>query len=129
KYLNAEQETPVRPQVPFGVGHYDGHGTRRSQLARWVTHPNNKPFARATVNRVWALLVGRPLSHPIDDIPLAGPIAPGLEVLPDDFVARGYDRKRLIRLIAASEPYQRDSRAGFEIGEEHERACAVFPLT
>jgi hypothetical protein len=129
KYLNAEQETPVRPQVPFGFGHYDGHGSRRSQLARWVTHPNNKPFARATVNRVWALLVGRPLSEPIDDIPLAGPFAPGMELLAEDFVAHGYDLKRLIRLIAASEAYQRDGRADFEIGEEHEPAWAVFPLS
>ena len=29
KYLNAEQETVVRPQVPFGEELFDGHGTRR----------------------------------------------------------------------------------------------------
>src|SRR5262249_36555411 len=44
KYLGAEAESVVRPHVPFGHDHFDGHGTRRSQLARWVTHPKNKAF-------------------------------------------------------------------------------------
>jgi hypothetical protein len=49
--------------------------------------------------------------------------------LADDFVAHGYDLQRLIRLIAASEVFQRDSRADFEVTEEHEKAWAVFPLS
>lgn len=129
KYLGAENESVVRPQVPFGQGHFDGHGTRRSQLARWVTHPQNKAFARATVNRVWALVIGKPLVTPIDDIPLAGPYPPGLAFLADDFVAHGYDLHRLIRLIAASDVFRRDSRGDFEVTQEHENAWAVFPLS
>src|SRR5262249_4626229 len=54
KFLNDEHEVVVRPHVPFGQELFDGHGGRRGQLARWVTHPSNKPFARATVNRIWA---------------------------------------------------------------------------
>ena len=60
-------------------------------------------------------LFGKPLVAPIDDIPLAGPYPPGLELLADDFVEHGYDLQRLIRLIAASDVFQRDSRAEFEI--------------
>ena len=52
-----------------------------------------------------------------------------MQLLADDFVAHGYDLQRLIRLIAASEAFQRDSRAEFEITEQHERAWAVFPLS
>src|SRR5207302_2012973 len=90
KYLYAENETTVAPKVPFDQELFDGHGTRRSQLARWVTHPKNKPFARATVNRVWALIFGKPLVDPIDDIPLAGPYPAGLQLLADDeFTDRG----------------------------------------
>jgi hypothetical protein len=37
--------------------------------------------------------------------------------------------QRLIRLIAASDVFQRDSRAEFEITQEHEKALAVFPLS
>jgi hypothetical protein len=129
KYADADEETTVRPKVPFDSELFDGHGTRRSQLARWVTHPNNKAFARATVNRIWALLFGKPLVSPIDDIPLAGPYPPGLAMLADDFVQHGYDVQRLVRLIAASDVFQRDSRAEFEITQEHEKAWAVFPLS
>jgi hypothetical protein len=129
KYLGAEHETPIRPRVPFAQELFNGHGTRRSQLARWVTHPKNKPFARATVNRVWALLFGKPLAEPIDDIPLAGQYPPGLELLADDFVASGYDLARLIRTMVASDVFQRDSRADFEIAEQHENEWAVFPLS
>ena len=82
------------------------------------------------VNRIWALLFGRPLVEPIDNIPLEGPYPPGLEMLADDFVAHGYDCQRLIRVIAATDVFQRDSRADFEINLlEHEEAWAAFPLT
>lgn len=129
QYLKATKQEVVPPKVPFGDEFADGHGKRRDQLARWVTHPNNKPFARATVNRAWALMFGKPLVEPIDDIPLVGIYPPGLQFLADDFVSHGYDLKRLIRLIVASDAFQRDSRADFEITERHESAWAVFPLT
>jgi hypothetical protein len=129
KYLYSDNETIVAPKVPFEQHLFDGHGTRRSQLARWVTHSKNKPFARATVNRMWALVFGKPLVEPIDDIPLAGPYPAGLQLLADDFVEHNYDLQRLIRLIAASDVFQRDSRADFEITDSHEKALAVFPLS
>lgn len=129
KYLKAEKEVVVPAKVPFGQEIFDGRGTRREQLARWVTNPQNKPFARATVNRIWALLYGKPLVAPVDDIPLYGKYPPPLETLADDFIAHNYDLKRLIRLIAASDAYQRDSQADFEITSEHEDHYAAFPIT
>ena len=129
QHLDSDEEEEVPPQWPFPVGDYVGEGTRRQQLASWVTHPDNKPFARATVNRMWALLLGRPLVEPIDDIPLRGPFPPALDVLATDFARHGYDLQRLIRLIVATEVFQLDSEADFEIGAEHEEHWAVFPLT
>lgn len=129
KYLNAESEVVVPPRVPFGQEIFDGKGTRREQLARWVTNPKNKPFARATVNRIWALMLGKPLVNPVDDIPLHGPFPPALETLADDFIAHGYDLERLIRIIAASEVYQQESSADFEVTPAHEEQWAVFPVT
>ena len=129
KYLKAEDEEVIPSRVPFAEELLDAEGTRREQLARWVTHPENKPFARAAVNRIWALMLGKPLVEPIDDIPLVAKYPPGLQLLADDFVAHHYDVKRLIRLIAASEPFLRDSRADFEIKDDHEKDWAVFPLT
>lgn len=101
----------------------------RAQLADWVTHPDNRPFARAAVNRFWALVFGRPLVEPIDDIPLVGPFPPGLEALSEDFIRHGYDVRRLIRLMASTDAFRRDSRAEFAITADHERAWSVFPLT
>lgn len=129
KYLDAEVEEEVPAIVPFGPELLSAEGTRRQQLARWVTHPQNKPFARASVNRIWALMLGRPLVEPIDDIPLHGEYPPGLETLADGFVDSSYDLQWLIRVIAASEVFQRDSRAEFDVTSEHERHWAIFPLS
>lgn len=129
KYLHADTEEVVPPKVPYGQELFDGKGTRREQLARWVTNPKNKPFARATVNRIWALMFGKPLVNPVDDIPLEGPFPPGMETLAEDFIVHGYDLERLIRIIAASEVYQLDSGAEFEITPAHEEHWAVYPVT
>ena len=129
KYLQAEKEEIVSPKVPYGQEIFDGRGTRRQQLARWVTNPSNKPFARATVNRLWAILFGRALLEPVDSIPLFGSYPPGLETLADDFVAHGYDIKRLIASIAATDVYRLDSQADVEITAAHEQEWAAFPVT
>ena len=129
EYLDAEDSKVIRPRPPFSAEILQRAPTRREQLAAWVTHPDNEPFARATVNRFWALLFGRPLVEPVDDIPLHGPFPPAMESLADDFVSHGYDVHRLIRLIAATDVFRRDSRADFEVTAQHERYWAVFPLT
>jgi hypothetical protein len=129
QFLHADEETVVQPDVPFLAELLAQEGARREQLARWVTHPRNEMFARATVNRVWAFMFGRPLVEPIDDISSTGPYPPALETLAEDFVQHGYDLRRLIRLIAATEVFQLDSRADFEITGKHEHRWAVFPLS
>lgn len=129
KYLNAEQEETVLPQPPFLTELLQTAPTRRAQLAAWVTHPDNKPFARAIVNRLWALLLGKPLVEPIDSIPLYGPFPPGLESLAEDLAQHRFDLNRLIHVIAGTNVFQRDSRADFEVTERHEAAWSVFPLS
>jgi len=120
---------PVEPRVPFAPELVPAAGTRRERLAAWVTHPDNRAFARATVNRVWALMFGRPLVEPVDNLPAAGPVPPALDVLADDFATHGFDLRRLIRLIASTELFRMDSATDHETGEAEERAWAVFPLT
>lgn len=129
KYLNAVEETTVSPLPPFAPELLPDAGSRRDQLAAWVTDKRNKPFARAAVNRVWALMFGRPLVEPIDDIPLYDKLPPGMDLLAADFAKHDFDLRRLIRLIAATQAFHRDSRADFEITAEHERQWAAFPLT
>ncbi len=128
-YLDQDDEVTVEPQTPFGDDLLKTEGPRRAQLAAWVTHPENMAFARATVNRVWAIMFSRPLLEPIDDIPLDGPYPPGMEVLSQDFAAHGFDLRRLISQIAHTRVFQIESRAALEITEEHEEQWAVFPLS
>ncbi len=119
----------VPPSVPYAPDALPAHGSRRQKLAAWVTSPRNAYFSRAIVNRVWALLTGRPLVAPVDNLETEGPPPAILQLLADDFTAHGHDLRRLIRLIAASDAFARDSRAPHELTEAHDRAHAAFPVT
>jgi hypothetical protein len=119
----------IAPRVPFRADLLPAEGTRRQRLASWVTHPQNPYFARVTVNRVWALMFGRPMLDKVDDVSSVEEVPAALRLLADDFVAHQYDLRRLIRVIAATQAFQRDSAAEHEITEAHEHAWAAFPLT
>lgn len=74
-------------------------------------------------------MFSRPLVEPVDSIPMDEAVPAPLDTLASDFSTHGFDLRRLIRLIAASDAFQRDSRANFEITEQHEQAWSAFPLT
>jgi hypothetical protein len=126
---NSTEKNVVAPSVPFDAELLPESGTRRERLAAWVTHPQNRSFARAAVNRMWALMLSRPLVEPVDNIEadVAAPAA--LDVLAEDFAAHGFDLRRLIRVIASTEVFRLDSAADRELTEDDERAWAAFPLT
>jgi hypothetical protein len=132
RYLGETAPVKVNPMVPYGSGFFSKDGPRREQLARWITHPDNTPFARAAVNRTWAILFGKPLVDPVDNLPIDGPFPAGLEELAREFTAGGHDLRHLIRLIAMSEPFRRASRS-FDPDKPTtagaEAAWAAFPLT
>jgi hypothetical protein len=92
--------------------------SRRALLAGAVTGPENKAFARNAVNRLWAMMMGRGIVHPLDmDHGSNPPSHPELlDELAAEFVAHKYDVKWLVREIALSEAYQRSSElpAGLE---------------
>ena len=131
-FLDETNEETVLPSVPFGDGwlSQDPQFTLRERLSQWVTHQDNRAFARAFVNRMWAHLCGKPLVAPIDNIPLFGPYPPGLELLATDFIESDFDVHRLIRVIAGTKAFSRDSQTDlFDITKEHEDHWAAFPLT
>jgi hypothetical protein len=120
---------PIDPAVPLLPELLPDGGTHRERLAGWVTHRDNVYFARATVNRVWAMMFGRPLLKRIEVQKLDEYIPPALDALARDFAAHDHDLKRLIRLIASTEVFRLDGAAPFELTDDHEAALAVFPLT
>lgn len=120
----------VDPAVPFAPELLPTHGTRRQQLAHWVTHPKNPYFAKAIVNRVWAVMTGRPLVEPVDNLEAhGGDVHPALDILADDFVRHGYDLRRLIRVIVSCRVFQLDSAGDPPPGDAEEQHWAVFPMT
>lgn len=85
-----------------------GSRPRREVLADWITSPDNKRFARAIVNRVWAQFFGRGFVHPIDDFSDNNPPScpEALDALADGFVHSGFDLKFLVRAITRTRAYQ-----------------------
>jgi len=132
RFKGEKEERTVPSAVPFLPELLPAEGTARSRLAGWVTHPENKAFARTTVNRIWALMFNQPMISPIDDIPLDGPFPPGMEILAEDLVKNGYNLQRLIRIIASSRVFQMSSRSddpGTPVTSLQEERHAVFPLS
>ncbi|MEQ9408007.1 MAG: DUF1549 and DUF1553 domain-containing protein [Fuerstiella sp.] len=86
--------------------------TARDVLADWIVDPQNPWFARMAVNRMWAQFFGRGIVDPVDDFSDNNPPSHPevLDLLADDFVAGGYDLKRLVRVITATRVYQLSSR-------------------
>ncbi|MDY3552913.1 DUF1549 and DUF1553 domain-containing protein [Gemmata sp. JC717] len=123
----------IGPAVPFLPELLPATGTRRERLGAWVTDAKNVYFARATVNRVWAMLFGRPLTRRVEAQTLAEmsdeQAPPALRILGDDFAAHGHDLRRLILLISSLEVFRLDSAAAFELTDAHDEAWAAFPLS
>lgn len=85
--------------------------SRREQLVD-IALAEQKFLSRALVNRLWQQFLGRGLVHPVDQIHSGNPPSvPGLlEWLAEDFVASGYNVKRLVGAIVTSRAYQLSSR-------------------
>lgn len=84
----------------------------RRLLARDLPASANRAFLRTSVNRFWALLMGRGLVEPLHlDHPGNPPSHPRLfTLLQDDFLAHKFDIRYLLRQIMLSRAYQRSSR-------------------
>lgn len=105
--------------------------SRREQLAAAVTDPQNRAFARTAVNRLWAMMFGRGLVHPLDmDHPGNPPSHPELlDLLTDEFIAHKFDVKWLLRELALTQTYQRSSEVTGDVPPERFASMALKPLT
>jgi hypothetical protein len=80
-------------------------------LSEQIAAPDNNDFARNSVNRLWFIVMGRGLVHPLDlhhkDNPPSHPEL--LDLLANEFVAHKFDIKWLLRALVLTETYQRSS--------------------
>lgn len=79
---------------------------RLRQLADFLVQPKDGRLYRTVVNRIWAQLMGRGIIEPVDmmdNVPWSEDL---LDWMASDFVASGYDMKKLIYTIVTSKTYQ-----------------------
>jgi hypothetical protein len=109
RLLRPMQPTPLDGEAMA----LDVEADRRVHFANWLTSPKNEMFARSIVNRVWGSIMGRGLSHPIDDVRATNPASNEdlFSAVTKDFIEHNYDIKHLIRTIMNSAAYQRSADA------------------
>ncbi len=82
--------------------------SRRAGLASLATGGANRAYNENIANRLWAVMMGRGVVHPVDLMhPSNPPSAPEvLKVLTDELVALNFNVKAFLRELALSEAYQ-----------------------
>lgn len=80
-------------------------------LSEQLPTANNAAFARNIVNRLWFVMFGRGLVHPLDLHHAGNPASHPevLDLLATEFVAHHYDIRWLLRELALTQTYQRSS--------------------
>lgn len=103
-------------------------------LSEQLPRGENEMFKRNIANRLWWVLMGRGLVHPLDlhhsDNPASHPEL--LALLSDELAAHHFDMKWLLREIALSDTYQRSSQlpeGSAEIPAASYRAFLEKPLS
>ena len=103
----------VEPDVPAIFPRLpEGQPRNRLGLAYWLTDPKHPLVARVMVNRMWKQFFGIGLVKTLGDFGTQGerPSHPDLlDWLAADFIAHGWDVKRLQRMIITSATYRQSS--------------------
>ena len=98
-----DKDKTVRPVPRF---------SRRIKFAEFIASAENRRFCRTSANRLWALMFGRGLVHPVDldhsDNPPSHPLL--LAMLTEEFARQQLDIRLFLREIALSKTYQRSSQ-------------------
>lgn len=112
---DAPKDKPVGRETPAVLAPFPSGAPRdRLGLAHWLTEPHHPLTARVAVNRYWQLFFGRGIVATAENFGSQGslPTHPELlDWLARDFIASGWDVKRLCKLIVLSSTYRQRSAA------------------
>ncbi len=103
---------------------------RRAELAKVIAESGNRAFNRNIVNRLWALMMGRPLAGPVDELNSANPAAYPelLDLLATEFAASGYDTRAFVRELALTRVYGRSFELPAAIASPRGLATSWIPI-
>lgn len=114
----------VLPATPsFLPGYRESTATQRLtrlDLANWLTSKDNPMTARTVMNRLWQMFHGNGLSVVLDDLGSQGepPSHPELlDWLASEFRDKGWDVKKMVRLMVTSRTYRQSSSLRPELKE------------
>ena len=85
----------------------------KTQLARWITDPDNPLTARVIVNRLWQYHYGHGLVRTANDFGANGdrPSHPELlDFLANELIDRGWELKQIHRMLLSSRVFRQSSR-------------------
>ena len=104
--------------------------SRRAQLAALLPRTENAAFRRNLANRLWALMMGRGLVHPVDMHHSANPPSHPelLTLLADRLAEFKFDLRAMLREMALSQTYQRSSEWPLAGERPAPQLYAVAPL-
>jgi len=112
---------PFKPRSPTAQNCTNNNAQPdRLDLARWLVDPANPLTSRVAVNRIWQQLFGRGLVNTPEDFGTRGepPSHPQLlDWLATEFIARGWSRKAMIKLIVTSAAYRQSSQLRRDLAE------------
>ncbi|MFM9962723.1 MAG: DUF1549 domain-containing protein [Planctomycetaceae bacterium] len=102
--------------------------SRRAKLAEAITTTNNAQFNRNLANRLWAMMLGRGIVHPLDlhhsDNPPTHPEL--LDLLTAEVVAAKYELRTILREIALTQTYQRSGELPPDWSNTSQQAAALL---
>lgn len=103
--------------------------SRRAKLAELATNGTNRQFNVNIANRLWAMVMGRGLVHPVDlHHPMNPPSHPAvLDVVTNEFVAQKYNIKGLLRELVLTRTYQRSIDPATESTSQVAAAAQQLP--
>lgn len=102
--------------------------SRRDKLAELISSGQNPLFRRNIANRLWGMMMGRGLVHPVDqhhsENPATNPAL--LDLLGEDFAKSNFNVAAMLREIALSQTYQRSWQLPEELAPSAEAAPKIL---
>jgi hypothetical protein len=99
--------------VPTHLARWDEtYPKNRLGLARWIVNPDNPLTARVTMNRLWESVFGVGIVRSSEEFGSQGdlPVHPELlDWLASEFVASGWDTKKMLSLLLNTRAYRQSS--------------------